>query len=180
MIMDSGKGFTLIELLVVISIISLLSSVTLSTVNEMREKARDAVRSSDIGTLEKALALYQNDHAGNLPNPVALGCPVGVLSYCLGVTNGTTCGTGWTSLGCDALNGAIAPYITKLPSDPKPNGTNISSAYLYYPQYDTSPYTALIWGLEKAIDTDADCKGGRVGGTNPGYPGPLYCFKILQ
>lgn len=37
-----GKGFTLIELLVVISIISLLSSVVLSSLNSAREKARMA------------------------------------------------------------------------------------------------------------------------------------------
>ena len=37
-----AKGFTLIELLVVISIISLLSSVVLSSLNAAREKARIA------------------------------------------------------------------------------------------------------------------------------------------
>lgn len=58
----SKRGFTLIELLVVISIISLLSSVILSSLNSARTKARDARRQEDLNTLAKSLEIYYSNH----------------------------------------------------------------------------------------------------------------------
>lgn len=60
--LQSKRGFTLIELLVVISIISLISSVVLASLNTARAKARDAEILSDIKTLATALELYYDDH----------------------------------------------------------------------------------------------------------------------
>jgi type II secretion system protein G len=56
------SGFTLIELLVVISIISLLSSIVLPSLNSARAKARDALRRSDLNQIQIALEMYRNDH----------------------------------------------------------------------------------------------------------------------
>lgn len=61
-----SKGFTLIELLVVISIISLLSSVVLASLNSARVKARDAYRKQEIQQLVKAFTLYM-DTRGSIP-----------------------------------------------------------------------------------------------------------------
>lgn len=61
-----NHGFTLIELLVVISIISLLSSVVLTSVNSARAKARDARRIADFREIQKALELYY-DTNGSYP-----------------------------------------------------------------------------------------------------------------
>ncbi len=57
------RGFTLIELMVVISIISVLSSITIATMNVARTKARNSVRVSDVYQIRKALELfyYKND-----------------------------------------------------------------------------------------------------------------------
>jgi prepilin-type N-terminal cleavage/methylation domain-containing protein len=62
------KGFTLIELLVVISIISLLSSVVLASLNGTRAKARDARRMSDALQIRNALNLYAANNNGNFPS----------------------------------------------------------------------------------------------------------------
>lgn len=53
--------------MVVISIIALLSSVILTSLNNARAKARDARRLSDIHTLQNAISLYQNDNNGDVP-----------------------------------------------------------------------------------------------------------------
>lgn len=52
------RGFTLIELLVVISIIGMLSSVVLSSLNTGRQKARQAVRLQDLRNIHTALQSY--------------------------------------------------------------------------------------------------------------------------
>jgi len=60
--MKKQKGFTLIELLVVISIIGLLSTIVLVSLNAAREKARDSKRKGDIHQIQLALQLYYDDH----------------------------------------------------------------------------------------------------------------------
>ncbi|MFH0852222.1 MAG: type II secretion system protein GspG [bacterium] len=60
-------GFTLIELLVVISIIGILGSVVMVSVNSVRIKARDAQRVANINQIANAIALYQIDSGGVPP-----------------------------------------------------------------------------------------------------------------
>ncbi len=61
-----NRGFTLIELLVVISIISLLSSIVLTSVNSARAKARDARKEADFHQISIALQLFF-DKTGTMP-----------------------------------------------------------------------------------------------------------------
>lgn len=60
------KGFTFIELLVVISIISLLASIILASLNAVRIKARDSKRIQEIIQLRTAMELYY-DTNGTYP-----------------------------------------------------------------------------------------------------------------
>ena len=74
----NNKGFTLIELLVVVSIIGLLSTMAVVSLNGARKKARDAKRVSEvkqIGTLMEMLAANKNgDYSLS-------GCsPIGVVN----------------------------------------------------------------------------------------------------
>lgn len=66
------RGFTLIELLVVISIIGLLSSIVLTSVNSARAKARDARKMADFRAISTALQLFF-DSTGRMPGN-GLGC----------------------------------------------------------------------------------------------------------
>jgi prepilin-type N-terminal cleavage/methylation domain-containing protein len=59
------RGFTLIELLVVISIISLLSTVVLVSVQDARQRAEYRKFGSELVQLRNALQLYAQDHGGD-------------------------------------------------------------------------------------------------------------------
>lgn len=67
-----ARGFTLIELLVVISIIGMLSSITMSSLNSARDKANFSYSASAIDEYVKALNLYYNEN-GHYPVPTFTG-----------------------------------------------------------------------------------------------------------
>lgn len=74
------KGFTLIELLVVISIIGILSSVVLASLNEARNKASlEAVR-QDLRTLANEAAIYYESNGNYADTAVYNGCEVGLAN----------------------------------------------------------------------------------------------------
>ncbi len=104
------KGFTLIELLVVISIISLLSSVVLSSLNSARQKAKNAGIKSSIVQWRNALNLYYSDFGGFYKS--------GSSSYCLGTgpcyTQHGVPGPGVTENA--AFKAAMDPYIHGTPN----------------------------------------------------------------
>jgi type II secretion system protein G len=151
-------GFTLIELLVVISIISLLSSVVLSSLNDARAKARDARRMSDIKQIQNALEMYRNDK-GEYP----------ILSVSTAGTADTGSETRWLSLQSSLVNNK---YITALPTDPKPNieagGATVYAntknyAYTYYSIYQANNpgCPAGQWYfLAYRLETNKNTRGG--------------------
>lgn len=99
---ERERGFTLIELLVVISIIGLLSSVVLASLNGARMKARDAKRLFDLHQIRLALEQYYDDH-GTYPN----------TSYWMRSSDAS-----WGT-----LQDALALYLPNLPKDPVNNAT---------------------------------------------------------
>lgn len=105
------KGFTLIELLVVISIIGILSSVVMSSLNQARIKARDARRVSDLQELQKALEMYYSDN-GHYPYDLSNG--TGTYADC------------WAGSGNNWIPNSgnyswSTNYISKQPQDPVDN-----------------------------------------------------------
>lgn len=107
------KGFTLIELLVVISIIGLLSSVVLSSLNTARAKARDTQRIRTLTELRTALNLY---YADNGYYPVCGG----YLDYCSSNSGFGGSMSSWTEL--------TPNYIKSITNDP----VNTAGQYEYY------------------------------------------------
>ncbi|PIW74860.1 MAG: hypothetical protein CO003_00400 [Candidatus Portnoybacteria bacterium CG_4_8_14_3_um_filter_44_15] len=113
-----SAGFTLIELLVVISIIGLLASIVLVSVNSARVKARDARRMSDLKQLQLALEMYYDS---NNAYPSTGGSWWGVC-----VNGGSR-----TTSGANAYIPGLTPdYMSVLPIDPLDNRTGWSG-YLY-------------------------------------------------
>lgn len=111
---NNRKGFTLIELLVVISIIGLLSSVVLTSVNSARAKARDARRIADFKNVSLAMEFYYDKYGRYPPSPN--GC-------CSGVPGGTH------NQSFEAVASALVTegFSSVVPKDPL-----ASNAYMLY------------------------------------------------
>lgn len=80
------KGFTLIELLVVISIIGLLASVVLASLQSARNKAADANIKSNLSGIRAQAALYYEDNGQSygvnyIPGECVTGAAVGTFFY---------------------------------------------------------------------------------------------------
>jgi prepilin-type N-terminal cleavage/methylation domain-containing protein len=60
-VVRKSRAFTLVELLVVIAVIGILSAVVVLNTNSAKAKARDAIRISDITSIQRALELYKTD-----------------------------------------------------------------------------------------------------------------------
>ncbi|HLD20277.1 MAG TPA: type II secretion system protein [Patescibacteria group bacterium] len=149
------KAFTLIELLVVISIIALLSSIAVASLNTTRAKARDAKRVADLKNIFTALELYYDKYGQYLS---------GVFS-----TNGYS---------GDLITSGLTEFMT-VPKDPLNRAVVVSGdGYGYYyasGYYPTSATVAVAGGgteryimatrLEKSGLTPITVQG-TVGGWN--------------
>lgn len=80
------KGFSLVELIITIGVIGILSSVVLTSVTKMREKAYFARAKADMKSMALALELYASEHSNNYPADVSRDLPAGLESYLGGGT----------------------------------------------------------------------------------------------
>lgn len=121
---QAKQGFTLIELLVVISIIGILSTLAVVSLNDARAKARDAKRISDIKQVQTALELFLADRNGY---------PAG-NDLILGAGDGTALSQ--TAGFAATLSGTT--YMGKVPSNPAPSGADYK-----YTSYTSSAKTSV-------------------------------------
>ncbi len=115
----NSKGFTLIELLVVISIIGMLSTVVMASLNNSRTLAIHARMATDKKTVETALEMFHIDR-GQYP-------PYGTNSYIVD----TRPGTGWATFG-----NSLKPYLETIPTPVyntvvTSSGSDINAGYRY-------------------------------------------------
>ncbi|MEX0931424.1 MAG: prepilin-type N-terminal cleavage/methylation domain-containing protein [Candidatus Paceibacterota bacterium] len=157
-IRNTSKGFTLIELLVVISIIGVLSSVVLSSLNTARAKARDSVRLSDLAQMQRALEIYRNNH-DQYPSTCMISGTHQPTQKC-SFSNGNqspakfySCGPGAkTTSGANSYIPLLTPeFYTELPLDPS-RGNDPSSSRCYVYQSNGTDYS--LWSLMSAETFD--------------------------
>ncbi|MFY9457696.1 MAG: type II secretion system protein [Candidatus Spechtbacterales bacterium] len=161
-----GQGFTLIELMVVITIIGILASIVLVSLDSARVKARDVRRLADLRQVVLGLEFYTDEYR-HFP-------PIGAA---------TTAAARWQKLkeclegqAACADNSQSVQIMAIVPQDPLGTGTF---------QYDYSPNASqggfvLKAILEKADHAalDVDTDGIQTDFSNIDCNDPAYCIKI--
>src|SRR6056297_1325722 len=99
------KGFTLIELMVVVAIMGLLAALAVISLNNARQRARDARRISDVKQVQTALELYYLD---NQEYPDSTGDII--EGKCISSSGGLA----------ESCSGTV--YMRLTPSNPQPRG----------------------------------------------------------
>ena len=116
------KGFTLIELLVVISIIGLLATLAIVSLQTAKVNSRDTRRKEDLKQIYTALSLYlSTDSTGLYP----CGDPTETAPNCSN--------TSFFCFGSSGLTDLVTEEVMAgLPSDPLPERTAVSTGCYNY------------------------------------------------
>lgn len=137
----------MVELLVVVAIIALLTGMVIVSMRNVKAKARDAERVSEMNSIATVLGLYHNDY--NLYPSTAQGIPPEGIYIT---------GTDAFSLALEATG-----YITNVPNDPSDmDSTNCGSLTGYHYYYQSADGRDYILGY--CLETNS--MQGRVQGEN--------------
>lgn len=115
----NSKGFTLIELLVVITILGILVTLTLVTINpaEAQKKARDTQRLKDMATIQSIVEQYLSDNPGTIT----------LVNKDSSAAGANSCAaTGW--LGQALGNVSLCAYANVIPVDPTNRATQVTTS----------------------------------------------------
>ena len=123
------SGFTLIELLVVISIIGLLASIVLVSLNAARLKARDSQRLSAMVQMRTALELYYAANGRYPISNISCGGAWGIVSFDSNTYSAKLlCKSDGVTSDGNTLTIEMDPYIPRLVD---PSGSTNDAGYLY-------------------------------------------------
>lgn len=173
------RAFTLLELLVVISIIGLLATVIIGSVNVARMKARDAERIKTVQEMRKAIELYYSDYGYYPPLTTSPANDARSGGGTVACSDGVMGTVNWC-----VLITAIAPYYKGGKGDP----LNANPNYYYYDADGTTPaYYGLMAMLESSsndglVQNDGGfyCTAGACTSPNRGIEfgnEPIYCME---
>lgn len=178
------SGFTLIELLVVISIISLLSSIVLTSVNSARSKARNAREKVDVKQIITGLELARsNSPQDRYPLSGANGATWSCLK-----ASGNCWRGGYSAMPADQL-ALLQSYLPTVPQIAV-NTSGGASCYAYdsylYISNTQSPVGSFIFSGPGAFILWAkETTGAFDPGECPGYDagsydcGLRYCYQYI-
>jgi len=146
-----SKGFTIVELAIVIAVIGVLYAVTLWAIQPdlIKKRGRDAVRITDLGSLESAIENYVADKG--FPPDVIGALRVSDIPASPSASPALANGNGWIFQN-------LGGYVEKLPVDPLNNGASI------YRYKRVGKYYELDASLEnnspQMLNTGKDGDGG--------------------
>ena len=148
------SGFTIVELLIVIVVIGILAAITIVAYNSVQTRARDNIRKSDIAQLAKARESF---YAVNGNYPMSAG-------WC-------TQPSGPAYIA--AVAAEMAPFISKVPTDPLYGGTH--QDYFYRNIADQGYYLhAELEGEDRTDDGIGGCTRTNGLDNEYDYRYPLY------
>ncbi|KKU81306.1 MAG: Protein containing DUF1559 [Parcubacteria group bacterium GW2011_GWA1_47_8] len=151
-------GFTLIELLVVISIISLLASIVTASMQDVRKRARDVKRISEIKQVIIALQLFHLDK-GRFPDGTD---GIGYEGQCIGGL------CGGKNNSTDPFKEALLPYMSSVPRDPLHNcPDNITGTGMFNNACDDNYFYAYDFSHDQSLDFTS-CASDSTGNTFSG------------
>ena len=175
---NTSKAFTLIELLVVITIIGLLSTIVLASLNTARGKARDARRMSDLNQIKNALIFYYDKYGNYVSTGSGCGWQGGGLGW-FNASNGDPLSYPASITSC-LVGAGFLPSEIKDPTGSVSGSTPSNTVYSYM-KYDctiSGQRTVYVYAKLETLPQSTTATDGTCQPTLDTVNGMNYFVKI--